>query len=248
MRVNFQDPVTSVMEGIISLHHSIMFYLIIVVTLVSWMLLAIINEYGTAMYVGGAPIAEVLANRRDTMVTRQILHGKALEIVWTITPSLVLVMIAIPSFALLYSMDELIEPALTIKAIGHQWYWSYEYSDYDEGDLVFDSYMLQEDDLEEGQLRLLEVDRRVWLPTETHVRVLVTASDVLHCWAVPSLGVKMDAVPGRLNQTSVFIKREGVFYGQCSELCGVNHGFMPICIKAVPVELFNFWADFNLNN
>lgn len=248
MRVNFQDPVTSAMEGIISLHHSIMFYLIIVIVLVGWMLGTIVYDYGLKMLVGRAPIEEVLVARREVLATRNILHGQILEIVWTITPSLVLVAIGIPSFALLYSMDELIEPGLTLKAIGHQWYWSYEYSDYEEGDLAFDSYMVEEADLEVGQLRLLEVDRRVWLPTNTHIRVLVTASDVLHSWAMPSMGVKIDAVPGRLNQTSLFLKREGVFYGQCSELCGVNHGFMPICIKAVPVKLFNFWAEFNIRN
>lgn len=248
MRLNFQDPVTTVMEGIVELHHHIMFYLIVVVVFVCWMLGTIVYDYGSKMYVGRASAEEMLVARRDALSTKEVLHGRLLEIVWTITPTLVLVAIAIPSFALLYSMDELIEPALTIKAIGHQWYWSYEYSDYEEGDLAFDSYMVPSDELEEGQLRLLEVDRRVWLPTNTHIRVLVTATDVLHCWAVPSMGVKMDAVPGRLNQTSMFIKREGLFYGQCSEICGVNHGFMPICIKAVPVKLFNFWADYNLNN
>lgn len=248
MRMNFQDPATAVMEGIIGLHHHIMFFMIVVVVVVGWMLGGIAYEYGVKMYVGQSSTADVLRARRDVLSTENILHGRTLEIVWTLTPAVVLIVIAIPSFALLYSMDELIEPALTLKAIGHQWYWSYEYSDYEEGDLQFDSYMVATSDLEEGQLRLLEVDRRVWLPTNTHIRVLVTATDVLHCWAVPAFGVKMDAVPGRLNQTSMFIKREGVFYGQCSELCGVNHGFMPICIKAVPVKLFNFWADYNLNN
>jgi len=248
MRMNFQDPVTSVMEGIIGLHHSICFYLIIVLTLVGWMLLIILKEFGADMVVGRAPIEKVLTSRKEVMITKNILHGKILEIVWTITPSLILVVIAIPTFALLYSMDELIEPSLTVKAIGHQWYWSYEYSDFEEGNLVFDSYMIQEGDLVDGQLRLLEVDRRLWLPTNTYVRVLVTATDVLHSWAVPSMGVKIDAVPGRLNQTSMYIKREGIFYGQCSELCGVNHGFMPISIKAVPVSLFNYWADYNIKN
>jgi cytochrome c oxidase subunit 2 len=247
MRLLFQDPATSTMEAIIGLHHSIMFYLIIVVSLVGWMLFSVSKEYGTDMYVEHGDVETALSRRRESMETRLVLHGKLLEIVWTITPTIILVLISIPSFALLYSMDELIEPGLTIKAIGHQWYWSYEYSDYENGDLVFDSYMLQENDLAEGQFRLLEVDRRVWLPVETHVRVLVTATDVLHCWAMPAFGVKIDAVPGRLNQTSMFIKREGIFYGQCSELCGVNHGFMPICVKAVPVDLFNFWADFNIN-
>jgi len=153
--------------------------------------------------------------------------------------------IAVPSFALIYSMDEVIDPAVTLKVQGFQWYWVYEYSDYadKEGNAIsFESYMVAEDDLEEGQLRLLEVDNRVVLPTNTHLRVLVTASDVLHCWAVPSLGVKIDACPGRLNQISLFIKREGVYFGQCSEICGINHGFMPIVVEAVPVEKYVSWV------
>jgi heme/copper-type cytochrome/quinol oxidase subunit 2 len=153
--------------------------------------------------------------------------------------------IAVPSFALLYSLEEIIDPAITIKAVGHQWYWSYEYSDYagEDGESIqFDSYMVPEDELEPGQLRLLEVDNRVVLPTNTHIRVLVTAADVLHCWAVPSLGVKMDAVPGRLNQASMYIQRPGVFYGQCSEICGVNHAFMPIVVEAVSLDSYIDWV------
>ena len=154
--------------------------------------------------------------------------------------------LALPSFALLYSIDEIVDPSLTLKVIGHQWYWTYEYSDYansDETSIVFDSYMIPEDDLEFGQLRLLEVDNRVVLPVQTHVRVIITAADVLHSWAVPSLGVKCDAVPGRLNQTSLFLKREGVFYGQCSELCGVNHGFMPIVVEGVSLDDYIAWVS-----
>ncbi|CAH8307723.1 unnamed protein product [Eruca vesicaria subsp. sativa] len=137
--------------------------------------------------------------------------------------------IAIPSFALLYSMDEVVvDPAITIKAIGHQWYWTYEYSDYnssDEQSLTFDSYMIPEEDLELGQSRLLEVDNRVVVPAKTHLRIIVTSADVPHSWAVPSSGVKCDAVPGRLNQISILVQREGVYYGQCSEICGTNHAF-----------------------
>ena len=176
---------------------------------------------------------------------QKILHGTAIEIIWTVTPSLILIAIAVPSFALLYSLDEVVDPAVTIKAIGHQWYWTYEYSDYaqsDEGSIQFDSYMIPDDELELGQLRLLEVDNRVVLPVNTHIRVVITAADVLHSWAVPSLGVKCDAVPGRLNQVPLYIAREGVFYGQCSELCGVNHGFMPIVVEAVPLENYVDWV------
>jgi cytochrome c oxidase subunit 2 len=165
-----------------------------------------------------------------------------LEIVWTITPSIILLLIAVPSFALLYSMDEVIDPTITFKAIGHQWYWSYEYSDYISSkgvNIIFDSYMVPTEELKLGQFRLLEVDNQAVLPIYTHVRLLVTATDVLHSWAVPSLGVKIDCVPGRLNQVSLFIKKEGLYFGQCSELCGVNHGFMPISIRAVEPSEFN---------
>ena len=141
------------------------------------------------------------------------------------------------------------EPAVTLKAVGHQWYWSYEYSDYasEEGEVInFDSYMTPVDDLEQGALRLLDVDNRVVLPTQTHIRVIVTAADVLHCWGIPSLGIKLDGCPGRLNQTSMFIKRDGVFFGQCSEICGVNHGFMPICVEAVSLDDYVEWISTKL--
>ena len=161
-------------------------------------------------------------------------------------------LIAVPSFGLLYSLDELIDPTVTLKVVGHQWYWSYEYSDYAtlEGgeSLNFDSYMIATEDLTHGSFRLLEVDNRVILPVNTHIRVLVTAADVLHSWAVPSFGIKVDACPGRLSQASLFIKREGTYYGQCSEICGVNHGFMPIVVKGVSVDNFVTWSAAKLDN
>jgi len=246
--MSFQDPATLVMSGIIDLHHGIFFYMIIVITLVSWMLFSVIRDFGYNMYITKSSGVETALKSRNLFnFTKNITHGEVIEIVWTITPSLVLVGIAVPSFALLYTLDELMEPTLTLKSIGHQWYWSYEYSDFDNGGINFDSYMVSEGDLPFGRLRLLEVDRKVWLPIDTHIRVIITAVDVLHSWAVPSLGVKMDAVPGRLNQIGLFINREGLFYGQCSEICGVNHGFMPICVKAVSPNLFNGWLNFNLN-
>ena len=148
-------------------------------------------------------------------------------------------MVALPSFALLYSIDEVVDPSLTVKCIGNQWYWSYEYSDFENsiGNITFDSYMVPEDELEIGELRLLEVDNRVVVPVNTHIRLLITAADVLHSWAVPSLGVKVDACVGRLNQTSLFILRQGVFYGQCSEICGVGHANMPIVVEAVYLHI-----------
>lgn len=239
MRIDFQDPATPIMEGIIDFHHDVQFYLIVILVFVAWCLLSIVQEFGLRFYISKtSSIEESLQARRDSLFLKEVTHGTVLEIIWTLVPVFVLIAIAIPSFALLYAIDELVEPTLTVKVIGHQWYWSYEYSDSKYGDLNFDSYMIPENDLELGQLRLLEVDRKLWLPVYTHIRILVTATDVLHAWAVPALGVKMDCVPGRLNQVSLFIKREGTFYGQCSELCGVNHGFMPIAVKVVPLNWF----------
>jgi len=269
MRINFKDSATAVMEGIVDFHNDIQVYLMLIVIFVAWMLFSIIYEFGIKMTIKESNhntnniIVENLINlitqkredervhlikhRKYSLITKSVTHGVILEIIWTILPVFVLIAIAVPSFALLYSIDEIIDPTLTIKVIGHQWYWSYEYTDYTNNKVGFDSYMIAENDLQLGDLRLLEVDRKVWLPINTHIRVLITANDVLHAWAIPSFGIKMDAVPGRLNQVSLYIKREGIFYGQCSELCGVNHGFMPIVVKAVPLNLFNIWINFLFN-
>ena len=229
-QIAFQDPATPIMQGIIDLHHDICFFMAVILVFVMWMLSRTMYHFSS----------------NKNAVPEKIIHGTTIEIAWTVTPSLILVLIAIPSFALLYSMDEFVDPAVTVKAIGHQWYWSYEYSDYNQSDeqsIAFDSYMIPEDELEPSQLRLLEVDNRVVVPVNTHVRFIITAADVLHSWAVPSLGVKCDAVPGRLNQVPVFIKREGVFYGQCSELCGANHGFMPIVVESVSLDNYVSWVS-----
>jgi len=230
-QLGFQDPATPTMEGIINFHHDLMFIVILITIFVGWML-------GRTLW---------FFDRRVNIIPQKFTHNTLLELVWTITPSIILMMIAVPSFALLYSMDEMINPSLTLKVIGHQWYWSYEYSDYEFEDntegIAFDSYMIATDDLLLGQLRLLEVDNRVVLPINTHIRCLLTSSDVIHSWAIPSLGVKCDTLPGRLNQVPLFIKREGIFYGQCSELCGVNHGFMPIVIEAISLKEYLMWVS-----
>ena len=169
-----------------------------------------------------------------------------IELIWTITPAFVLIAIVFPSFRLLYLLDEVISPTVTIKVVGHQWYWSYEYSDYinvSGESIEFDSYMLPDSDLELGQFRLLDVDNKVVIPTDTHIRLIVTGADVIHSFAVPSLGLKLDAVPGRLNQVSFLAERTGTFYGQCSEICGVWHGFMPIVVEAVSSPDFLVWID-----
>lgn len=233
-QLGFQDPATPVMEGIINFHHDLMFIVVLTTVFVCWMLFRVIY----------------LFDEKTNPIALDIVHGSTIEIIWTTIPALMLLTVAIPSFALLYSIDEVIDPIITLKVIGSQWYWSYEYSDnleYSDEPLIFDSYMVSESDLDIGQLRLLEVDNRVVLPINSHVRVLITASDVLHSWAVPSLGVKLDACPGRLNQTSLFIKREGVFYGQCSEICGINHGFMPIVIEAVSLDTYLIWLKNKVN-
>lgn len=231
-QISFQDPATPVMEGIIVLHHDLIFILVIIGVAVGWLL---------------AKTTYLFYHTRN-IVPSQITHGTTIEIIWTITPSFILMVIAIPSFALLYSIDEVIDPSITLKINGQQWYWQYEYFDYSEKfgkTFGFESYMIVESELVPGQLRLLEVDNRVILPTKTHIRLLITSSDVLHSWAVPSLGVKMDACPGRLNQVSLFIKRNGVFYGQCSELCGTAHGFMPITVESVSIEKYITWILIN---
>jgi cytochrome c oxidase subunit 2 len=167
-------------------------------------------------------------------------HNTLLEVVWTAVPVLILVVIAIPSFKLLYYQDVAPDTELTIKAIGHQWYWSYEYPD--NGNFTFDAVMIADGDLAEGQKRLLETDNRVVVPAGTNVRVLVTGADVVHSWAVPAFGVKVDAVPGRLNELWIHVNEPGVYYGQCSELCGLNHGFMPITVEALPKSEFDAWV------
>ena len=226
-QMGFQDPATPVMEGIINFHHDLFFFLILIVVSVSWILGRCILFF----------------NEKTTKKAEIFVHGTILEIVWTIIPAIILIIIAIPSFSLLYAMDELIDPILTLKVIGSQWYWSYEYSDAMDESIFFDSYMVLEEDLDKGQFRLLEVDNRVVVPTNTHIRVIITATDVLHSWAIPSLGVKLDACPGRLNQTSMYIKRVGVFYGQCSEICGINHGFMPIVVESVSLDTYSTWFN-----
>lgn len=227
------------MEGVVDLHNYIFFYLILVFVFVFWIFSAIVTDFILGFV---DPIDEEDVLRRwDYIPFSKVTHMPVLEIVWTIIPSVILMFIAIPSFTLLYAMDEVIDPAITLKTIGHQWYWSYEYTDDSRFPHRFDSYMIPEASLVEGQLRLLSVDNSVVLPVNTHVRVVVTADDVLHSWAVPSLGLKVDAVPGRLSQLSVYIRREGVYYGQCSELCGVNHGFMPIVVRAVCFDSYLDW-------
>jgi heme/copper-type cytochrome/quinol oxidase subunit 1 len=234
-QLSFQLPASPIMEGIIDLHHDIMFILVFISIFVLYMLVTIVVLFGE--------------RDNDTRNTSAVSHHTTLEIIWTIIPTIILIFIAVPSLTLLYSMDELQKPSVTLKVIGRQWYWSYEYTDALESawkttevnDLVFDSYMDQ--DIEDGFLRLLKTDNDIYLPTHQSIRVLVTSSDVIHSWAIPSLGVKVDACPGRLNQVSLFISRVGYYFGQCSELCGLNHAFMPISLLATPLEVYINWIS-----
>jgi len=225
-QVSFQDSASPIMEGIIDLHHDIMAFIFFILTFVFWLMFRLISRYQATW-------------NQTTWKNNTFNHHTNLEIFWTIIPTFILLLIAIPSFILLYAIDEQINPGLTLKVIGRQWYWSYEVF-YDNSslnqttDFEIDSYMLLDEDLNsKAPFRLLEVDNRLHLPCNTNIRLLVTSTDVLHSFAVPSLGIKIDACPGRLNQLSFLILRPSIYYGQCSEICGINHAFMPIVIKAL---------------
>lgn len=231
-QMSFQDPATTTMEGIFLFNLHLLFIIVGIVLLVGWFLLAILVNF-----------IEV-SNSTPAKFT----HSNLLEIVWTSIPAFILLSLASPSFSLLYSLDEISNPELTLKILGHQWYWSYEMSDFnscsDIHHLKYSSYMLVNETLKDksslGFFRVLETNKRVVLPTNTHLRLLITAVDVLHSWTIPSFGVKVDACPGRLNQANLFIKRFGVFFGQCSEICGINHGFMPIVLLAIPSIQYHY--------
>nr|WNH22534.1 cytochrome c oxidase subunit II [Polydactylus virginicus] len=214
-----QDATSPLMEELIYFHDHAMMIIFMISIFVLYILVAMVTT---------------------SFTDKLILDSQEVEIIWTVLPAVILIVLALPSLRILYLMDEVNNPHITVKAIGHQWYWSYEYSDFQE--IAFDSYMIPTQDLSPGQFRLLDADHRMVVPVDSPVRVLVTAEDVLHSWAVPALGVKMDAVPGRLNQTMFTSSRPGVFYGQCSEICGANHSFMPVVVEAVPLEHFENWT------
>jgi cytochrome c oxidase subunit 2 len=224
-QINFQPAATSIMERIEAFNDFISWIIVLIAVFVLVLLIYVCFRYGV---------------RRSPTPSRRT-HNTLLEVAWTTVPVLILVVIAIPSFKLLYYQDVVPEVDMTVKAVGHQWYWSYEYPDH--GDFTFDAYMVADEDLQEGQLRLLTTDNALVLPVETDIRLQITATDVLHSWAMPSFGVKMDAVPGRLNETWFNIREPGMYYGQCSELCGDFHGFMPIMVRAVPKDEFEAWTE-----
>lgn len=223
--MGLQPPASPIMERVTNFHD-----------LLLWIITAIV----IFVFVLLAYACWRFSEQRNPVPSRRS-HHTLLEIAWTAVPVLILVVIAIPSFKLLYYMDVVPETELTIKATGHQWYWNYEYPD--NGNFTFDAYMIADADLQQGQHRLLETDNRVVVPVGTNIRIQTTAADVLHSWAVPQLGIKVDAVPGRLNEMWINVARPGIYYGQCSELCGVNHGFMPIAIDARTREDFDAWVQ-----
>nr|YP_009658979.1 cytochrome c oxidase subunit II [Altica cirsicola]YP_009826205.1 cytochrome c oxidase subunit 2 [Altica viridicyanea]QCC71359.1 cytochrome c oxidase subunit 2 [Altica viridicyanea]QCC71372.1 cytochrome c oxidase subunit 2 [Altica cirsicola]QCC71385.1 cytochrome c oxidase subunit 2 [Altica viridicyanea]QCP68681.1 cytochrome c oxidase subunit 2 [Altica viridicyanea]QCP68694.1 cytochrome c oxidase subunit 2 [Altica viridicyanea] len=218
--IMLQDSASPLMEQLAYFHDHTLLILVIITMLVSQLLISLFFNKFTH---------------------RLLLEGQMIEIIWTILPSITLIFIAIPSLSLIYILDEINSPMISIKTIGHQWYWSYEYSDF--SNIEFDSYMIPMTDLEKFNFRLLDVDNRMIIPYETNIRMLITAADVIHSWTVPSLGVKVDATPGRLNQMSFSINRSGLFFGQCSEICGANHSFMPIVIESISPKYFINWIS-----
>ncbi len=223
--INFQPAYSPVMERVHQFNYLIHIIIALIVTLVFGILAYVVLRY----------------NARRNPVPSKTAHNTVLEVVWTILPVLALLVIVIPSLKLLYFEDRAEAPDMTLKVTGHQWYWSYTYPDH--GEFSFDSIPIQAEDLQAGQPRLLTVDNPVVVPVGATVQVLIASDDVIHNWAVPSLALKKDATPGRVNETWFRATHEGVFYGMCSELCGVNHYFMPIEVRAVSKEAFDAWVE-----
>jgi cytochrome c oxidase subunit 2 len=217
---NLQNRASPLIEQIIFFHDHTLVILIIITILVRYLIISLFfNSY----------------------INRFLLEGQIIELIWTILPAITLIFIALPSLRLLYLLDELNNPLITLKSIGHQWYWSYEYSDFN--NIQFDSYIIPQNEININNFRLLDVDNRIVIPINNQIRIIVTATDVIHSWTVPALGVKIDANPGRLNQTNFFINRPGIFYGQCSEICGANHSFIPIVIERISIKNFINWIN-----
>nr|YP_009532912.1 cytochrome c oxidase subunit II [Mantispa japonica]AYG51247.1 cytochrome c oxidase subunit II [Mantispa japonica] len=221
-KISLQNSASPLMEQLTFFHDHTLLILTMITILVGYLMMTLfLNKF----------------------TNRFLLEGQTIEIIWTILPAITLIFIALPSLRLLYLLDEIDNPSITLKTIGHQWYWSYEYSDF--LNIEFDSYMIPTNELNLNNFRLLDVDNRTILPMNTQIRIMVTAADVLHSWTIPALGVKVDATPGRLNQTNFFITRPGLFFGQCSEICGANHSFMPIVIESIPMNNFINWIKLN---
>ena len=224
-QLGFQNPASDGMRDIVNFHNNLLLPIIIAITVFVLFLML----YACVRF-------RASANPNPSKRT----HNVTVEILWTLIPCLILIVMAVPSFQILYKQDKIPKADLTIKAVGYQWYWGYEYPD---ENIIFDSYMIEEKDLKADQPRLLAVDNEVIVPVNKVVKVLITANDVLHAWALPSFGVKRDAVPGRINETWFKAEKEGTYYGQCSELCGIKHAFMPITVKVVSEEDYQEWLS-----
>uniref|UniRef100_A0AAN0LPP9 Cytochrome c oxidase subunit 2 n=1 Tax=Teucriogethes sp. TaxID=3123426 RepID=A0AAN0LPP9_9CUCU len=216
--ISLQDSASPLMEQLTFFHDHALLILVIITVLV------------------GQLMSSLFFNK---FTHRFLLEGQMIEIIWTIIPSIILLLIALPSLRLIYILDEVNNPLVSIKSIGHQWYWSYEYSDF--SNIEFDSYMIPMNEMNPFNFRLLDVDNRVVIPFNSQIRMLVTSADVIHSWTIPSIGIKIDATPGRLNQISFSTNRSGLFFGQCSEICGANHSFMPIVLESISMEYFIKW-------
>nr|YP_010885453.1 cytochrome c oxidase subunit II [Tenguna kuankuoshuiensis]WJE88874.1 cytochrome c oxidase subunit 2 [Tenguna kuankuoshuiensis] len=216
MKFNSMNSINPMMEQLIYFHDHTMMFLISITMTVTMMM---------------------VSTMKNKLNNNTILENQSLETIWTIIPAIILVFIAMPSIKILYLMEELVNPWITIKIIGHQWYWSYEYSDMNKKE--FESYMKNKS--EKNNFRLIEVDNRMVMPFSTQMRMIITSMDVIHSWTIPATGIKMDAIPGRLNQVSMMVKNPGLYFGQCSEICGTNHSFMPITIESVNMKNFIKW-------
>nr|ALO70974.1 cytochrome c oxidase subunit 2 [Pselaphinae sp. 2 EF-2015] len=222
--MSIQNSITPLMEQLIFFHDHTMLILLIITSMVLYMMMNLFfNKYNY----------------------RFLLDNQTIELIWTIIPAFILIFIALPSLQILYLMDETNNPSITIKTIGHQWYWSYEYSDFK--NIEFDSYMLPTQDLKSYNFRLLDVDNRLIIPFKSQIRMIISSMDVLHSWTIPSMNIKLDAIPGRLNQTNFFINQTGIFFGQCSEICGANHSFMPISMESISMNYFINWISNMVN-
>nr|QNP09846.1 cytochrome c oxidase subunit 2 [Ochthebius sp. IBE<ESP> AN164] len=218
--ISTQDSASPLMEQLIYFHDHTLLILLMITILVGYLMISLFF---------------------NKLNYRFLLEGQMIELIWTILPAITLIFIALPSLNLLYLLDEINNPLVSIKSIGHQWYWSYEYTDFK--NIEFDSYMIPMNELKLNSFRLLDVDNRIILPYNTQIRMMVTAADVLHSWTIPSLSVKIDATPGRLNQINFFMNRAGLFFGQCSEICGANHSFMPIVLESISSKFFIKWIS-----
>nr|QJT78387.1 cytochrome c oxidase subunit II [Taiwanaphis decaspermi] len=216
IKLTFQNSNSPLMEQLIFFHDHTIFIIIMIMFMITYMMIFIMM---------------------NKFINIKIMENQFIETIWTSIPPIILIFIALPSLHLLYLMDELKSPILTIKILGHQWFWSYEYSDF--SNIEFESYMINQ--INKNNFRLIEVDNKTIIPFKFNIRLLISSDDVIHSWTIPSLAIKIDAIPGRMNQINMFMNRPGMFFGQCSEICGINHSFMPIQIESINLNNFIYW-------